>query len=54
MPPMTLASEASMADTDGGCSWSRDWDFGLPGRGVSGDKAHRASEEEVGLAMESL
>ena len=54
MPPMTLASKSSMAGLDGGGSSLEGSNFRLPGRGVWGHKAHRAREEEVGLAMESL
>lgn len=54
MPPMTLASESSMAGADDGNSLLRESTFRLPGRGVSCHKAHRAREEGVGLVIESL
>ena len=53
MPPMTLSSMPLMAGTDEGESSMRESSFRFD-RGISGHKAHRAREEGVGLAMESL
>ncbi len=54
MPPMTLAPGPSTAGTDDDDSSARESSFRLPGRDISGHRAHRAREEGVGLAMESL
>ena len=54
MPPMTLASGPSMAGTDESIPSRRESSFRLPFRGVSGHKAHRAREDGVELATESL
>ena len=51
MPPMTLAPTAV---ADDGSSSLRESSFRLPGRGVSCHIAHRAREEGVVLAMDSL
>lgn len=54
MPPMTLASDSLGPDVDDGTSSLRESSFRLPGRGVSCHRAHRAREDGVGSAMESL
>ena len=54
MPPTTLVSRPSMAGTDESIPSLRESSFRLPGRGVSGHKAHRAREDGVELAIESL
>lgn len=54
MPPITLASGSLVAGVNEGGSSLRESSFRLPGRGVSCHVAHRAREEGVGLAMESL
>ena len=54
MPPMTLASRSSMAGTDESIPSLRQSSFRLPGRGDSDHKAHRAREDGVELAIESL
>ena len=54
MPPTTMAPGPSMVGTEEEVSSLRASNFRLPGRSVSGHKAHRAREEGVGLATESL
>ena len=54
MPPMTLASGLSMENGDEWSLSSRESNFRLLGRGVSGHKAQSAREEGVGSAIESL
>lgn len=54
MPPMTFSSGLSMAGADESIPSLRESSFRLPGRGVSGHKAHRAREDGVESATESL
>ena len=54
MPPMTLSSGPPMAGGDESVPSLRESSFRLPDRGVSGHKAHRAREDGVELATESL
>ena len=54
MPPMTFSSGASMAGGDESIPSFIESNFRLLGRGVSGHNAHRAREDGVELATESL
>ena len=54
MPPISVSSGPSVAGADESIPSLRESSFRLPGRGLSGHKAHRAREDGVELATESL
>ena len=54
IPPMTFCTGPSIAGADENIPSLRESSFRLPGCGISGHKAHRAREDGVELATESL